>query len=132
MKANNKTNNKLKNKALIKLAYCLYPTLLMSAVLLFIVFMVLGFCVKSEVVSNVMFALSFACLILYIPTFIYFSKIQNLTWYKMCVRCKNLKIVEKQVNENKLKKLEEIKKHFSNESNANTNKQTFLITKNKK
>ena len=116
------TKNKTKNKTLIKIAYSLYPTLLMSSVLLFIAFMIIGFCLKNEIASNVMFALSFVCLILYVPSFLYFSKIQNSLWYKKCVRCTRLKLIEKQNKEKSLKELEELKKHFNIESNSNKNK----------
>lgn len=103
----------MKSKFLTKFLYGIYPLVLMSAVVLFIVFMILGFVVNDKIASDVFFSLSFISLILYIPSFILLSKLQSTKWYKMCTRCISLRRA-KQTNYNKaLLKYAELKKEYN-------------------
>lgn len=99
----------MKNKTLTKIFYSLYPAFLMSSVLLFLLFMIVGFCISNETASQILFILSFIFLLAYLPTFLLFSKVQNCKWYKRAMRATNLKFIQKQ-NELQLKeKAEQLK-----------------------
>ena len=76
----------MKNDNFKVLIVKLYPLLIMISVLLFLLFMIIGFVINSTI-SNVFFALSFACLLLYIPSFILLSKLQHQKWFIKYQRC---------------------------------------------
>ncbi|MGN1227190.1 MAG: hypothetical protein ACI4TX_00945 [Christensenellales bacterium] len=77
-----------------------FPLFLLSSVILFIIFMILGFIIKDAITSNIMFALSFAFLLLYIPSFILIGNLQNKDWFKKYKRCFSLKKLQKQSTQN--------------------------------
>ena len=79
----------------------LYPIILMSTVMLSILFIILGFALNNSA-SNIFFLLSFVCLILYVPSFLLISKLQNAKWFKKYNRIFTLKYAEK-VNREKMK-----------------------------
>ncbi|MBQ8749494.1 MAG: hypothetical protein IJZ29_03390 [Clostridia bacterium] len=103
----------MKKETIEFIGYKSYPAILMSSVILFLLFMIIGFIVQNETASNVLFTLSFISLIAYIPTFILLSKLQEKKWYKKYARCQSLKIA-KRLNMEKIKqKAEELKKEYN-------------------
>ena len=90
----------------------LYPLILMSSVFLFILFFILGF-IFDGAVSDVLFALSFLCLIAYIPTFILISKLQQKDWYKKYERCFNLKRAKRENKYKLQQKAKELLKEYN-------------------
>lgn len=78
-----------------KLIFRCQPLILTSCLWLFIIFMVLGFIIPNNVASNILFGLSFASLILYIPTFLLTSKLRKKDWFIAYEKLNDIKKLEK-------------------------------------
>ena len=92
-----------------------YPILLTSSIILFLLFMVLGFAINNEA-SNVLFALSFACLLGFIPSFLLLANLQKQKWFIKYNRCFALKYAKEQNKKSLEQKAQELLRELNIEN----------------